>query len=137
MFRRYCHDIMVSEDEMSKNKQTNKKQGRPFLRPPLLPVSVLTKRQIKQNDVPATKYRAARIDRHCMNFFSAKKFKLAGRMAWQYSSADWLMIQPLGPPILINYLLQSRLFKFFNELEVLFFFFCQNTKTMYYTAAYI
>ena len=47
MFWRYCHDIMVSEDEMSKNKQT-KKQGRPFLRrPPLLPVSVLTKRQIK------------------------------------------------------------------------------------------
>ena len=31
MFWRYCHDIMVSEDEMSKNKQT-KKQGRPFLR---------------------------------------------------------------------------------------------------------
>ena len=31
MFWRYCHDFMVSEDEMSKNKQT-KKQGRPFLR---------------------------------------------------------------------------------------------------------
>ena len=138
MFWRYCHYIMVSEDEMSKNKQTKKnKDVHSYVHLCCL-VSVLTKRQIKQNDVLATKYRAARIDRHCMNFFSAKKFKLAGRMAWQYrSSADWLMIQPLGPPILINYLLQSRLFKFFNELEVLFFFFCQNTKTMYYTAAYI